>query len=413
MAEPDTETLLAIETSPKKRRRVDNLDGWLRGDKEKRRESPPSSVTSTSRLPSSTVRPPSSKSHDTTKPIVDLMSVLRQAPKVEKGPTKLAPLLLSSPSMITEHIPCVTLHSSILPPELACRLFYTMIDQARDWSRNKWWLFDRVVESPHRTSFFARRTNGLDDDDQWQEAAQFWYNGRKTDVPPVFLPEMEEACCIIERMVNEEMKKRARFPLEWGGGSKDDPGWRANVAASNCYVGGKEGVGFHSDQLTYLGPYTTIGTSRIFRLREIIPTQESQTRSARTFNIPLSHNTLTIMHASCQEKFKHSIPQQTAIDLFRPSHPRVPGGPLEPSNTRINITFRFYRPDFRPESIPRCKCDVPMILRAEMKNHVDGKTDRYWWTCYAGAQNDGKGCTSWQLLDMSQRGPVVADNVQT
>jgi hypothetical protein len=96
-----------------------------------------------------------------------------------------------------------------------------------------------------------------------------------TDVPPVFPPEMEEACCIIERVVNEEMKKRARFPLEWAGGSANDPGWRANVAASNCYEGGKESVGlisfpfslrqrlsafrFHSDQLTYLGPYTTIG----------------------------------------------------------------------------------------------------------------------------------------------------------
>lgn len=83
---------------------------------------------------------------------------------------------------------------------------------------------------------------------------------------------MEEACQYIERIVNAEMHKRERYPLEWGGelpqnlSDTDDAGnrekiiWRANVAASNCYEGTKEGVGFHSDALTYLGPYPTIAS---------------------------------------------------------------------------------------------------------------------------------------------------------
>lgn len=71
---------------------------------------------------------------------------------------------------------------------------------------------------------------------------------------------MEEACQIVEKIVNQEMQKRERFKLEWGGGKNGDPMWRANVAASNCYQGGKESVGFHSDQLTYLGPYPTIAS---------------------------------------------------------------------------------------------------------------------------------------------------------
>ncbi|KAJ7684633.1 hypothetical protein DFH06DRAFT_1264123 [Mycena polygramma] len=338
------------------------------------------------------------------------MTVLQQPAKTEKVVPKLPPLMLFTPALVAEHTPC-SLHPSVLPPELACRLFYAMMDASRQWSRNKWWLFDRVVESPHRTAFFARKTDGLDDNTAWQEAARFWYNGRMTDVPPIFPPEMEEACCIVERVVNEAMKKRRRFPLEWAGGTEHDPGWRANVAASNCYEGGKESVGFHSDQLTYLGPYTTIGTRRVFSLREVIPSEEKSSRRARTFNVPLPHNSLTIMHASCQEKFKHSIPPQPALDMYRPAYPKSPGEPIEPSNCRINITFRFYRPDFRPASIPRCKCDVPTILRPDMKNRVDGKTDRYWWTCYAGAQNDGKGCNFWQPFDMAAegRGPVVAD----
>ncbi len=47
---------------------------------------------------------------------------------------------------------------------------------------------------------------------------------------------------------------------------------------------------------------------------------------------------------------------------------------------------------------------VPTILRPDMKNRTDGETDRYFWTCYAGAQNDGKGCNFWKLLNMKERG---------
>lgn len=81
---------------------------------------------------------------------------------------------------------------------------------------------------------------------------------------------MEEACEYIERVVNAEMHKRERFPLEWGGDPLESTQstttareriiWRANVAASNRYEGASESVGFHSDQLTYLGPYPTIAS---------------------------------------------------------------------------------------------------------------------------------------------------------
>ncbi len=98
---------------------------------------------------------------------------------------------------------------------------------------------------------------------------------------------MEEACYIIERVVNAEMRKRKRFDMEWrppahahasrshahtpqsdapppdthpSQSDTREPLWRANVAASNCYEGGKESVGWHSDQLTYLGPCPTIAS---------------------------------------------------------------------------------------------------------------------------------------------------------
>lgn len=56
---------------------------------------------------------------------------------------------------------------------------------------------------------------------------------------------MEEACRLLEDVVNAEMRKRKQFDLEWGGSRR----WIANVAAANCYEGAKENVGFHSDGL--------------------------------------------------------------------------------------------------------------------------------------------------------------------
>lgn len=402
--------------STKRKLASSDLNGWINPGTATS-EKPPS--TKKRKDVESPIKPqkltvPASSASTTAKPAVNLMQVLRSPPTSKSAVSRLPPLTLSNPSMVAEHTPC-TLHTSILPPELACKLFYFMVDLSQSWKRNRWWLFDRVVESPHRTSFFVRKQS---EGYSWHEAAQYWYNGRPTDPPDAFPDLMEEACHYIENIVNEDMLKRGRLPLEWAGHQPGEKLWHANVAAANCYEGAKESVGPHSDQLTYLGPYPTIaslslGTTRTFRLREVVPSDEVSKRQARTFNVPLPHNSLIIMHAATQESYKHSIPPQSVLDLYRPlyPHPSRPTSPLEPSNCRINITFRFYRPDFNPRSIPRCKCGVPTILRADMKNRHDGKTDRYWWTCYAGAQNDGKGCDFWRVMDMKMegRGPTFAD----
>lgn len=96
------------------------------------------------------------------------------------------------------------------------------------------------------------------------------YNGRKTGPPSVFPGALEEACSYVEKIVNDEMRKRERYPLEWGGTGTEGQIWRANVAASNCYEGGKESVGPHSDQLTYIGPYPTIASLSLGECRQVI-----------------------------------------------------------------------------------------------------------------------------------------------
>ncbi|KAL0578151.1 hypothetical protein V5O48_003856 [Marasmius crinis-equi] len=233
------------------KKRGRGLDDWLGAGSSRKiaRKEPEANLTNPG-LPSSPNSTASSSTNTKSK-TVDLMSVLRQPPPSKKTVPQKPPLLLSNPAMVAEHAPC-TLHLSVLPSELASKLFYTMQDASRSWNRNKWWLFDRLVESPHRTSFFARRTDGITSDSDWQQAAQFWYNGRPTGQPEVFSPPMEEACEIIEKLVSEELRKRPRHPLEWAGDDPSDLLWRANVAASNCYEGRNESVGWHSDQVSVL-----------------------------------------------------------------------------------------------------------------------------------------------------------------
>ncbi|KAI0063462.1 hypothetical protein BV25DRAFT_1824569 [Artomyces pyxidatus] len=455
---------LAPVSSGKKRKRVNGLDGWLTQPSKPTRarsQSPvkqtqatnhPATLHATKPSSSSTISKPFSRSthssnasSSSSKPVVNLMDVLRPPPPATTSVPRPLPLTLSNPVMVAEHTPC-TLHPSVLPPELACRVLYTMLDQARDWQRNKWWLFDRLVESPHRSSFYTRSELGQNEEvEAWRKITRAWYNGRESEAPTVFPPAMEEACKIIEKAVNEELHKRTRFPLEWGGDPSEPGGenvvWRANFAAANCYEGAKESVGFHSDRLTSIGPYPTIaslslGTPRVFRLREVIPVDEADKRAARTYNIPLPHNSLLIMHASTQERFKHAVPPQSTLDKFHPTFPppaALPGLTFDPANCRINITFRFFRPDFHPDTIPRCKCGEMTTLRPDMKQRQkeqitgglkgkgrDGDGDdvakragayRYWWCCTAGDQNEGKGCGYWKVMDVKAegRGPFAMD----
>jgi hypothetical protein len=112
------------------------------------------------------------------KPVDNLLDFLRQPLRDSVAtstsvPPRLPPLTLSNPSLVAQHTPC-THHLGILPTELACRLFYTMLHEARDWPRNKWWLVDRLVESPHRSSLYTRHPVEGKDEAAWQGITRAW-----------------------------------------------------------------------------------------------------------------------------------------------------------------------------------------------------------------------------------------------
>jgi hypothetical protein len=152
--------------------------------------------------------------------------------------------------------------------------------------------------------------------------------------------------------------------------------------------------------LTYLGPRAIIGSlslgvAREFRVRRITPKDEEadpmqstlknsfqlQTRAdlEGQISIHLPHNSLLVMHAEMQEEWKHSIPPAQVID----SHPIA-------GNKRINITYRCYKEYLHPNFTPRCKCQVPCVLRCVMRKKDN--LGRYMWTCHSHYTPGQDGC---------------------
>lgn len=168
----------------RKRKRNTSLDSWITSSDSATQAERPSSDPSPQKKP----RSEGSATSTTTKkdyllfskpvkPVKNLLEVLRPQPQATGSATANAPrlpqLTLSNPSLVTQHTPC-TLHLGVLPPELACRLFYTMLHEAQDWSKNKWWLFDRLVESPHRSSLYTRHPAEAGNEAAWQNITRAW-----------------------------------------------------------------------------------------------------------------------------------------------------------------------------------------------------------------------------------------------
>ena len=184
--------------------------------------------------------------------------------------------------------------------------------------------------------------------------------------------------------------------------------WKPNAAFVNCYNGGAESVGYHSDQLTYLGPRAIIGSislgvAREFRVRRVIPQESDGVKKEKTkesadaegqIAIHLPHNSLLVMHAEMQEEWKHSIAPAKAID----PHPIA-------GNRRINITYRDYKASLHPKFTPKCKCGVPCVLRV-----VQRKKDnwgRYFWMCHAGNVPEKDGCTFFEWAQFDDDGNPI------
>jgi hypothetical protein len=182
----------------KKRKRAADLDDWLckpnsalsakprsgrdHHDSETKPSGSSTRPRSSSVIPRPSVKLPVSIS---TKPVSSNALIALRSPPIEqtnKIPPQLPPLTLAHPDLIAQTVPC-TMHPGVLPADLAYRLFEVMLDKAESWKRNRWWLFERAVESPHKSSFFVRDMKMISENISYsresneielREAAHYW-----------------------------------------------------------------------------------------------------------------------------------------------------------------------------------------------------------------------------------------------
>jgi hypothetical protein len=219
------------------------------------------------------------------------------------------------------------------------------------------------------------------------------------------LPEMLNAVPRIEETVNCEIKRRIRDFYPDGKKLKyqSPHPWKANTAFVNCYDGPQEHVGYHTDQLTYLGPRAVIGSlslgvAREFRVRRIHAEDDKYRKDDGSLadaqgqiSIHLPHNSLLIMHAEMQEEWKHSIAPARAID----PHPLA-------KNKRLNITYRWYKDSLHPRYTPKCKCGVPTVLRCVTRKKES--RGRYMWMCHTNYIPGQDGCSFFQWAEFDDDG---------
>ncbi|RAH50182.1 putative CUE domain protein [Aspergillus brunneoviolaceus CBS 621.78] len=340
--------------------------------------------------------------------------------RTRKGKT----LHLYSPEDIAAHTPCTIIHN-FLPAEQANALLLELLDESQHFSRYRFQLFDRTVQSPHSASIYVATP-----EQHRQHTSEYTYGGTYRATVRQTTPQLRAVSGKVQQAVNAEIQHRIRTVYPGGRKLKyqSPKVWMPNAAFVNCYDGPTEAVGYHSDELTYLGPRAVIGSlslgvEREFRVRRIVPTndhddddaedlgapedtperrisahtaEKTSTSAKGQISIHLPHNSLLVMHAEMQEEWKHAIvPAQTISP-----HPLA-------GNRRINVTYRWYRDSLHPRYTPRCRCGAHTILRCVQRRRET--RGRYMWMCYAGYAPGKKGCSFFQWADFDDDGEPLWD----
>ncbi|KAJ5901635.1 hypothetical protein N7495_002163 [Penicillium taxi] len=339
------------------------------------------------------------------------------------SPRKGQTLHLFSPEDIAAYTPCTIIHN-FLSPEEANALLTELLDESKHFSRYEFQLFNRTVQSPHSASVYVSTP-----EEYQQQTSEYTYGGTSRSNVRQATTNLLSVSPKVQQTVNEEIQKRIRDVYSDGKKLRyqSPHEWRPNAAFVNCYDGPTESVGYHADELTYLGPHPVIGSlslgvEREFRVRRVIPDDEHDSESKNNesiallkeikpkklsaptsavradaqgqISIHLPHNSLLVMHAEMQEEWKHAIsPAQTISP-----HPIA-------GNRRINITYRWYRDTLHPRYTPHCRCGKHAILRcARRKQETRG---RYMWMCYAGYDPGQHGCSFFQWAEFDDDGDPI------
>ena len=217
-------------------------------------------------------------------------------------------LHLYAPEDVAAHTPCSIIHN-FLPPSEADALLRELLEEAKSFERQSFRIFDHVVQSPHSACFYVESL-----EERRRQQTEYLYNGGYLSDVREITPQMRAVSSKVRDAVNKEIAKR--IETHYPGQKKlkhQFPGtWQPNAAFVNCYAGPAESVGYHSDQLTYLGPRAVIGSislgvGRHFRVRKIVPPDENDDEATETSGarkqadeqgqiaIHLPHNSLLVM----------------------------------------------------------------------------------------------------------------------
>ncbi|KAM3414269.1 hypothetical protein BST61_g10924 [Cercospora zeina] len=313
----------------------------------------------------------------------------------KKGQT----LHLYTPTDIETHTPCSIIHN-FLPASQANALLQELLDESPTFKRGSFQIFGRTLQNHSTFKFYLDSPEAVRNE---QTKAFYSDSIYESTALAETTPEMLKVAHIVKETVNKEVERRTRDYQPGGQKLKfqSPEEWEPNASFVNCYDGAKESVGFHSDQLTYLGPRAVIGSlslgvAREFRVRKIVPPSEdgltAQADEQGQIAIHLPHNSLLVMHAEMQEEWKHSIAPAKSID----PHPVA-------LNKRLNITYRCYKDYLHPRHTPKCKCNVAMVLRCVQKRAAT--RGRYMWQCFANYQaNSTKDCGMFVWADLDEDG---------
>ncbi|KAF8454181.1 hypothetical protein BGX38DRAFT_1295271 [Terfezia claveryi] len=329
-------------------------------------------------------------------------------PRPQKG----KPLLLFKPEHVAALTPC-TLITGFLPGEVANELLLELVREAQGFVKKgsrevRFVLWGKEVWSRHTSALYVRgegvegEGGGYGEEGEEGEDVWYTYSGMKEQKKRVFTERMQRVTELVEEKVRELIAERWRREIEVRKKYESPHPWKTNAAIVNCYDGGAESVGWHADQVTYLGPMTTIasvslGVGREFGLKRQSAAEGDEEGVVKVW---LPHNSLLIMEAGTQEEWKHCIYPASAVSTH----------PLSGSK-RINITYRYYRPSLAPKYLPRCKCEpepLSGVLRAVMDKR-SGNYGRYFWSCqgaYQGRGEAGEGCGWFEWAEWDAEGEL-------
>ncbi|KAK3990087.1 alpha-ketoglutarate-dependent dioxygenase alkB 3 [Cladorrhinum sp. PSN332] len=316
---------------------------------------------------------------------------------------------------MAEHTPCSIIHN-FLPSEEANALLLELLEESKTFEKTTFKLFDNVVSSPHTSGFYVGSARELQ-----EQKDEYVYNGARLADVRTLTPQLERVRSRVQEVVNREIQARIQSHQNGKKLKYQSPSpWTPNAALVNCYNGPQESVGWHTDQLTYLGPGPVIaslslGVTREFRVRRILPPpplpsssssslenkddaeggEETTGKLGPQISLHLPHNSLLVMHSAMQENWKHSISPTASIT----PHPLA-------GSKRINITYRHYKNRFHPRFTPKCSgCDVPCVLRVVTKKKENW--GKYFWMCHAGNVPGKQGCDYFKWAEFDDDGNPI------